>query len=210
MDVTPRSGNLPEFSPGEKGDPLAVGRPKRKERTIGIGEFLRDEGIEVAQPQASFAFNRAGGKGQARAVRRQCVAEIKGGVFRWQEAGHQNRRLRGWPADVAVAKDQRRKRKDCSEAPEKNFSQLSPGSTRDWGSGLRGAFSNPLEFAGQVATVLPAVVRIFREAAADGVIEGRRSQRFDRGDGSRFPLEDRRSNAELVLPSNARFPVSIS
>src|SRR5262249_45397804 len=52
LGITPYSGDLPKFPPGEKGDPLAVGRPKRKDGTIGIGELLRDEGIEVAQPQA--------------------------------------------------------------------------------------------------------------------------------------------------------------
>src|SRR5215472_11085127 len=52
LGITPHSGDLPELPPGEKRDPLAVGRPKRKDGTIGIGEFLRDEGIEVAQPQA--------------------------------------------------------------------------------------------------------------------------------------------------------------
>src|SRR5215471_17316004 len=52
LGITPHSGDLPEFSSSEKGDPLAVGRPKRKGRTIGMGEFLRNEGIEVAQPQA--------------------------------------------------------------------------------------------------------------------------------------------------------------
>src|SRR5215472_3652050 len=188
LGITPNSWNLPEFPPGEEGDPLAVWRPKGQNGTIGIGQFLRDEGIEVAHPQAQFTFNRSGGKDQARTVRGQCVAEIKGGVFRWQEAGRQESRLRGRPAEGAVADEESRKRKDCSEASEKDFSQLSPGSTRDSSSGLRGAFSNPLEFTGQVATGLPAVVRIFREAAANRMIQRCRHCRLHRADRFRFFL----------------------
>ena len=57
--------------------------------------------------------------------------------------------------------------------------------------------ADPLQFARQVTGTLPALVGILREAAGHDVIEQRRCQGLELGDGSRFVLENRGNQARM-------------
>ena len=63
----------------------------------------------------------------------------------------------------------------------------------------RVSFSNPLQLEPKVAHRLPAIFPIFGEAAADGVIQGRRSHGLNGANRRRILLEDRGSHAEWTL-----------
>ena len=159
-------GDLLQLVVGEEPDEPAVGRPEGTDRLIRSGQGLDAEPVHAADPEQPFSVRAARREGERRAVGRKC----KGSVLRLEV--HLWRKLDRRAQEGCRGRTMKEPgRGKAGRADEKGRRHRDPGSAasrggRD-GSGdarLRAALRDPLQLRLQVRRVLPAVLRVLREA----------------------------------------------